>query len=116
MLLYTNIRAFPGKERIEIIMKKTLSVILAVLMLASLTVAASANSFFFGRIIPAIGKNTLTVTQEGTPVAGAEMNLWRDNPYGEDTLVGAYTTGKDGSVCANGLTRPPGTRSPRRVW
>ena len=103
MLLYTNIRAFPGKERIEIIMKKTLSVILAVLMLASLTVAASANSFFFGRIIPAIGKNTLTVTQEGTPVAGAEMNLWRDNPYGEDTLVGAYTTGKDGSVCANGL-------------
>ncbi|MBO7404662.1 MAG: hypothetical protein II557_06770 [Clostridia bacterium] len=85
-------------------MKKALSIILAVLMLASLAVAASANGLFFGRrIIPAIGKNTLTVTQEGTPVAGAEMNLWRDNPYGEDTLVGTYTTGKDGTVLANGL-------------
>ena len=86
-------------------MKKTLSVILAVLMLASLTVAASANGFFFGRrIIPAIGKNTLTVTQEGSLVAGAELNLWRDNPWNEeDTLVGKYATGKDGTVTATGL-------------
>ena len=86
-------------------MKKTLSVILAVLMLASLTVAASANGFFFGRrTIPAIGKNTLTVTQEGSPVAGAELNLWRDNPWDEeDTLVGKYATGKDGTITATGL-------------
>ena len=85
-------------------MKKALSIIIAVLMLASLAVAASANGLFFGRrIIPAIGKNTLTVTQEGTPVAGAEMNLWRDNPYGEDTLVGTYTTGK-AAGCAGPLS------------
>ncbi len=80
-------------------MKKGISILTVFLLVASLlTVSVSA-------CLPFPGMDILTLTQEGQPLAGAQLNLYRLNPYGgEDTLLGTYKTGSNGKVTAGHLT------------
>lgn len=79
-------------------MKRTISALLAALLLALLAVSAAA-------VIPFPGTDLLRVTQDGKPVAGAQVDLYRTDRYGDnDTYLGTYTTDVDGMVTASHLT------------
>jgi hypothetical protein len=80
-------------------MKKGISILTVFLVIASLLTGSVSAC------IPFPGMDILTVTQEGQPLAGAQINLYRLNPYGgEDTLLGTYKTGSNGQVTAGHLT------------
>lgn len=79
-------------------MKKNVSAVLAVLMIAVLAVSAAA-------MIPFPGTDILTVTQDGKPLAGATFDLFRVDRFGdEDTFLGAYTADDAGVITASHLT------------
>ena len=79
-------------------MKRTISALLAALLLTLLAVSAAA-------VIPFPGTDILRVTQDGKPVAGAQLDLYRTDRYGDDdTYIGTYTTDADGMVTASHLT------------
>ncbi len=79
-------------------MKRELFVILAVTLAAVFALSA-------GAIIPFPGTVILSVTQDGEPLAGAELELYRVGRYGqEDTFLGKFAADANGRITAGHLT------------